>query len=95
MRDDGSTSGRGPRAIGSVSTTDACGVRGSSGASGVGVWAGGVFDTFVGGGEGEFAGFAAGDVYLRFTPVPEPSTYALLGLGGLMTGCGWLRRRRA
>ncbi len=58
-------------------------------------WAGGTFDTFVGGGAGEFAAFAAGDVYLRFTPtaVPEPATSALLlGLGSVLM---LLRRRHA
>lgn len=54
---------------------------------------GGTFDTFVGGGGGEFAAFSSGDVYLRFTPVPEPSTYALLGLGGALLGLRRWRRR--
>ena len=60
-----------------------------------GVWAGGTFDSFVGGGAGAFAGFAAGDVFLRFTPtaVPEPSTYALLALGGTFLLLTRLRRR--
>lgn len=58
-----------------------------------GTWAGGIFDTFVGGGEGEFSGFNPGDVYLRFTPVPEPSTWMLLGLGGMLAGLRRLRRR--
>lgn len=57
-----------------------------------GEWAGGKFDTFVGGGSGAWAAFTAGDVFLRFTPVPEPSTWALLGLGSLMAG--FLRWRR-
>jgi autotransporter-associated beta strand protein len=56
-----------------------------------GLFAGGFFDTVVGGGVGDFAALDAGDVYLRFTPVPEPSTWVLLGLGGAMAG---LRRRR-
>lgn len=56
-------------------------------------WVGGTFDTFVGGGAGEFAGYNAGDVYLRFTPVPEPSTYALFGLGTLALLLPRLRRR--
>ena len=44
---------------------------------------------------GSFSVTAVGnDVYLNFTPVPEPSTYALLGLG-LGTMLLALRRRRA
>ena len=56
-------------------------------------WAGGTFETFVGGGTGDWANFTSGDVFLRFQPVPEPSTWALLGLGGLMAGLLRWRRR--
>jgi fibronectin-binding autotransporter adhesin len=49
-----------------------------------GVWAGGVFTTFMSG---------SGDLMLQFSPVPEPSTYALLGLGGLMLLLPRWRRR--
>jgi PEP-CTERM motif len=33
------------------------------------------------------------DTWNQFAVVPEPSTYALLGLGGLMLGWRMLRRR--
>ncbi|MFY9925569.1 MAG: PEP-CTERM sorting domain-containing protein [Opitutaceae bacterium] len=37
----------------------------------------------------------ATDIYLNFTPVPEPSTWALLASGGALTAVLSLRRRRA
>ena len=54
---------------------------------------GGVFSTFVGDGSN---GFTAGNVYLQFTPVPEPSTWALLAAGAGVAGlCAWRRKSRA
>jgi autotransporter-associated beta strand protein len=38
---------------------------------------------------------AGSDIYLTFTPVPEPSTYALMALGLVSTGFAAWRRRRA
>jgi fibronectin-binding autotransporter adhesin len=35
------------------------------------------------------------DIFLNFTPVPEPSTWALLGAGAAAAGLAALRRRRA
>jgi fibronectin-binding autotransporter adhesin len=35
------------------------------------------------------------DIFLNFTPVPEPSTWALFGLGAAAVGLTALRRRRA
>jgi autotransporter-associated beta strand protein len=53
------------------------------------VFAGGVFSTFVGDGSN---GFIVGNVYLQFTPVPEPSTWALLATG--VAAAGLLASRR-
>lgn len=49
-----------------------------------GAWAGGTFTTLMGG---------SGDMLLRFTPVPEPSTWALFGLGGALAVLARRRRR--
>jgi hypothetical protein len=49
-------------------------------------------------GPGNFAFVQSGDLHLlqiTFTPVPEPSTYALLGLGLSTLALSVLRRRRA
>lgn len=47
-------------------------------------------------GTGAFHVFASGnDIYVNFSPVPEPSTYALLGIGLGTILLPWLRRRRS
>ncbi len=55
------------------------------------------FLTGIGTGEGIFTLTTdAYSIYLNFTPVPEPSTYALLALGLGTTGlAAWRKRRRA
>ena len=55
------------------------------------------FLTDVGTGTGIFSLTAdTYSIYLNFTPVPEPSTYALMALGLMGTGlAAWRKRRRA
>lgn len=49
-------------------------------------YGGGIFDLMISG----------NDIVLNFTPVPEPSTYALMALGTALTGlAAWRKRRRA
>jgi len=42
-----------------------------------------------------FVSSSGNDVFLNFTPVPEPSTWALLSAGAAMTALAWWRRRSA
>lgn len=41
-----------------------------------------------------FSNTGVGDYTTSMTPVPEPASYALMGLG-LFAMCGWMRRRQA
>lgn len=54
---------------------------------------GGLFDTLRPGGSFSLSD-VEGDVYLNYTNVPEPSTYAAI-FGALALGLVWLRRRQA
>ncbi|MDB6169614.1 MAG: Autotransporter-associated beta strand repeat protein [Verrucomicrobia bacterium] len=48
------------------------------------------------GATGQFNVSAVGnDIYLNFSPVPEPSTYALMGAGLVVLAAQWRRKRRA
>jgi PEP-CTERM motif len=51
------------------------------------------FEEIFNGSGSETSGLTAGSVVLHFTPVPEPSTYALVGVGALAGLVAWKRRK--